>query len=97
MSVNVDNNRVLISGELTYTTVKSAMTDVPKMMGNISNVEIDLSNVTRSDSAGLALLVHWMRAAKQMNKPLVYSHIPAQMLAIASASGLDELLPISSN
>jgi nanoRNase/pAp phosphatase (c-di-AMP/oligoRNAs hydrolase) len=38
-----------------------------------------------------------MRAAKQAKKQLVFHHIPAQMLAIASASSLDELLPVPSN
>lgn len=99
ISVNVENgrDRIIVSGELTYTTVKSAMSAVPQLMENLPRAEVDLSDITRSDSAGLALLIHWMRAAQKVNKPLSFSHIPAQMLAIASASGLDELLPVSAN
>ena len=99
IAINLDqsSNMVTVSGELTVSTVTSAMSEVPLLMERQSELNVDLSDVTRSDSAGLALLVHWMRAAKRAKKTLVFHHIPAQMLAIASASGLDELLPLQTN
>ncbi len=99
IAINLDKSSemVLVSGELTFTTVKSVLNEIQSLVGSLSTLQIDLSDVTLSDSAGLALLVHWMRAAKQAKKPLVFHHIPAQMLAIASASGLDELLPVPNN
>jgi len=33
--------------------------------------------------------------AKTTNKQIFFHHIPEQMLAIASSSGLDELLPVA--
>jgi phospholipid transport system transporter-binding protein len=99
ITINVDSSSemVLVSGELTFTTVNSVLNEIGRLVGSSFELKIDLSGVTRSDSAGLALLVHWMRAAKQAKKKLVFHHIPAQMLAIASASSLDELLPVPSN
>jgi ABC-type transporter Mla MlaB component len=35
-----------------------------------------------------------MRFAKNNNKSIVFQNIPDQMLAIANASGLDELIPV---
>ncbi|MBT3504834.1 MAG: STAS domain-containing protein [Piscirickettsiaceae bacterium] len=99
IAINLDKSSelVLVSGELTFSTVKSVLNEIHSLVGSLSTLQIDLSDVTRSDSAGLALLVHWMRAAKQAKKPLFFHHIPAQMLAIASASGLDEFLPVPNN
>lgn len=99
IAVNLDksSDMVLVSGELTFLTVNRVLDDIQSLVASLSTLQIDLSDVTRSDSAGLALLVHWMRAAKQAKKQLVFHHIPAQMLAIASASGLDELLPVQNN
>jgi len=50
--------------------------------------------VVRADSAGLALLVEWMRAARRAGRPLRYRAIPPQMLAIARVSSLDQVLPL---
>lgn len=99
IAINLDKSSemVLISGELTFATVNSVLEEVQSLVSSLSTLQVDLSDVTRSDSAGLALLVHWMRAAKQAKKQLAFHHIPAQMLAIASASGLDELLPVPNN
>jgi len=52
----------------------------------------DLSLVTQSNSAGLALLTTLLRYAKQKNKQLRYVHLPAKLLSAAKISDLDQLL-----
>ncbi len=89
------SNTIEVSGELTFATVNDVLGEVQNLVESLAKLDVDLAKVTRSDSAGLALLVHWIRAAKTAKKQLVFHHIPSQMLAIASASGLDELLPLS--
>jgi phospholipid transport system transporter-binding protein len=59
-----------------------------------NDIRLDLSDVSRSDSAGLALLIEWLRYARQRNKTVHYLNMPTQMLAIARASSLDEILPL---
>lgn len=54
---------------------------------------IDLGAVTYSSSAGLALLLAWLRAARQAGKRLRIRNMPAGMAALARVGGLDELLP----
>jgi len=94
-SLSTDSNGVInVSGELTFSTVNGLLTVAPEHFAQLNELEIDLANVTRSDSAGLALLVDWLRYAKNANKSLVFHNIPTQMLAIANASGLDKLLPV---
>lgn len=94
LKLNADTGHVDVSGELTFTTVSDLCVSAPELFASIEVLEIDLAEVTRSDSAGLALLIDWMRSAKQMNKNIVFHNIPTQMLAMAHASGLDELLPL---
>lgn len=89
-----DSQTYLVSGEMTLETARTAMAETESLFDKVASVEIDLAQVTRADSAGLALLVTWMRQAKKADKNICFEHIPAQMLAIAQASGLDEFLPL---
>ncbi len=58
-------------------------------------IEIDLKGVTRADSAGLALLVEWLRAAERAGKSISFVNVPVQLSSIARISGLDEILSLS--
>lgn len=83
-----------ICGDLTFTTVSGLLSSARDMFASLVKLDIDLAKVSSSDSAGLALLIDWMRLAKQNNKKIIFHNIPEQMLAMARASGLDELLPL---
>ncbi len=88
-------NRVRIGGELTFSTVTEISEQAQSLFEPMRLWDIDFTDVTRSDSAGLVLLIDWMRTAKQESKPITFYNIPQQILAIANASGLDDLLPLS--
>jgi len=94
ITFDADSQTYNIRGELTLATAKAVLSESTDLFGNAAKLDIDLANVTRADSAALALLMSWMRQAREGNKPIQFQHIPAQMLAIAKASGLDEILPL---
>lgn len=94
LKLDAESGSINVSGDLTFTTVNELLSTSHTLFAPVAELDIDLSDVTRSDSAGLALLIDWMRLAKQMNKNIVFHSIPSQMLAMAHASGLDELLPL---
>ncbi len=95
-SLNLDADNVLhVGGSLTFATVNDVLCQAEPLLTNVATFDIDLIGVTLSDSAGVALLVHWMRDAGQYNKDIVFRNIPAQILAIANASDLDTLLPVA--
>jgi anti-anti-sigma factor len=54
---------------------------------------IDLGAVSYSSSAGLVLLLAWLRAAAQCGKTLRIRNMPVDMAALARVGGLAELLP----
>jgi ABC-type transporter Mla MlaB component len=53
---------------------------------------IDLSGVTSSDSAGLALLIEWLSVAREAGRSLRYENVSAQIKQLAVLSEVDELL-----
>jgi phospholipid transport system transporter-binding protein len=57
-------------------------------------INIDLNNVSRSDSAGVALLIEWIRQAQKNNKTIQFHNIPKQMRDIATVTGVDKMLAI---
>jgi phospholipid transport system transporter-binding protein len=50
--------------------------------------------VQRSDSAGLALVLEWMREVQGRGSVLKLRNLPEQMRALARLSGLQGLLPV---
>jgi phospholipid transport system transporter-binding protein len=55
-------------------------------------VTVNLSGVTRVDSAGLALLLEWLRQARSERRAIQFTALPDKLLAIARLSGVDGLL-----
>ncbi|HVN47059.1 MAG TPA: STAS domain-containing protein [Steroidobacteraceae bacterium] len=55
-------------------------------------LEIDCRGITRSDSAGLAVLLEWLAAARRCGKSLHYTHLPEGLAALARISEVQELL-----
>jgi phospholipid transport system transporter-binding protein len=88
------NGRLEIHGDLSFASVARLWRQSPIRLPDRDELEIDLSHVERSDSAGLALLVACLRQARQTGKTIRFFNIPAQMLAIARVSALDEVLPL---
>ena len=88
------SKRFVVTGEMTLESAKIALIESKGVFDAVNDIEIDLQHVTQADSAGLALLVDWMRAAKKAKKSIAFKHLPEQMDAIAKASDLDELLPL---
>ena len=57
----------------------------------LARVELDLSAVDQCDSAGLALLVDWLRIATLNGQQLVLVHMSDQMAALARLAELESL------
>jgi phospholipid transport system transporter-binding protein len=83
-------------GDLTFDTAPNASEEALSLFAAVGGeLLIDLQAVSHTDSAGIALLIEWVRQAKKKNKTLQFLNVPAQMLAIAQVSGLDQILPLS--
>ena len=84
-----------VSGELTFATVAELWRANGSLFsGTASEFSLDLSAVSRADSAGLALLIEWMRSARADGKAVRFLHVPQQLLEIARISGLESILTL---
>jgi len=86
--------RLEIHGELSFASAPALWRECRAQCAAGNAIDIDLGQVQRSDSAGLALLVEWLREAQRSGANLRFFNIPAQMLEMARASGLDQILPL---
>ena len=86
------NDRLQATGELTFTTAAAALQSGLSLLKRQGSWVVDLAGVTSGDSAGVAVLVEWLAAARASSVSVRYENVPAQMLAIARIADLDELL-----
>lgn len=84
-----------LCGELNFANVPTLLREGGNLFDGQGQITLDLKEVTRSDSAGLALLVEWARQARERGTKLIFHNISPQMLAIAQVSGLDRILPLN--
>ena len=78
---------------LTFATTPDLYLQTGEMFNTpLPRLTFDLTGVTRVDSAGLALLLEWLREAQRRGKEIHFQNIPAQLAAIAKVSGLNGIL-----
>lgn len=77
---------------MTFDSVVGLWRDARALFADETNVEVDLDEVTHTDSAGLALLIEWLREASVRHGKMSFKNLPQQMVAIARTSDLEEIL-----
>jgi phospholipid transport system transporter-binding protein len=88
------NGRWLLQGDLGFDSVSSVLAHAGANMLGTARLQVDLAGVTRADSAGLALLVEWLRESEKAGNAIEFINVPAQLLSIARVCGLDEILSL---
>ncbi|SEQ26446.1 phospholipid transport system transporter-binding protein [Ectothiorhodospira magna] len=85
---------IRVMGELTLATVPDLWRESRTLLqGGSGPCRVDLSGVTRSDSAGVALLVGWMKdCGGTQGGPLVFTGMPEHMQALVAVSDLEDVL-----
>lgn len=88
------DGKVAIAGPLTFATARRARDLVGRVLatGGSARFEVDCAGITAGDSAGLAVLLDSLRAAKRAGQALRYTHLPAGLVALAGISEVEELL-----
>ena len=81
-----------LTGELTYRTVPAVFEQAIEF---VDETRMDLGNLYRIDSAGLALLVEWACAARRQGKSLVLWRIPDSLRSQIEVSGLGDVFAVA--
>lgn len=84
--------RFRISGVLNAATVTHILSQSQERFQGLPRVEADFAAVTESDSAGLALLLEWLRLARKSGQQVHFDNVPEQIMALARISEVAELL-----
>jgi phospholipid transport system transporter-binding protein len=81
-------------GPLTFATARAAREAGLRTLaeGSAGEREVDCSGITQSDSAGLAVLLEWLAAAKRAGHTLRYVRLPEGLVALGRISEVEELL-----
>ncbi len=87
-----DTRTYCVYGAMTFDSVTDLWRQSMDMFSGETVFQVDLAQVTHTDSAGLALLVEWMREASRQGARIDFLHLPAQMLALAEAANLEQVL-----
>ncbi len=81
-----------ISGPLTFDSVPAIYAASRDWFGGTQGMTIDLAEVSAADSAGLALLIEWLRSARHVGVTLRFANIPSQMQELIRVNGLQDTL-----
>lgn len=85
---------VQVEGQLDAESVPARLRNSAGWFERDRDTVIDLSGVTRADSAGVALLLEWIRDAEKAGSPLYFANAPTQMRAIIDFCALDDVIPM---
>lgn len=88
------NGRFRLRGIMSYASVPAALDESMHLFSEHPIIELDFSEVTSADSAGLALLVEWAGWARRKHREMHFHNLPQQALALARISDVEKILPI---
>lgn len=84
--------RFAVKGELSFDTANTILQTSESQFAQYSDLEVDLSGVERTDSAGLALLLEWKAQAVGRSANIRFVGIPDNLLAIAETTEVVDLI-----
>lgn len=96
MSARVERSagRLAVSGNMTMDSASALLVAGLTAMAD-GEAEFDLAAVADVDSAGLAILFGWQRAAQRNGKTLRILNPPRNLASLAEVYGVSELLPLA--
>jgi phospholipid transport system transporter-binding protein len=86
------DGRFRVHGALAFGTVMRLLKESRKRFAGQKRLLIDLSTVAEGDSAGLSLLLEWLRSAREAGQDVSFTSIPAPITALSRIGEVDDLL-----
>lgn len=86
-----------VEGNLTFASIDQQSLKSFKFLKGIDRICIDLAKVGTTDSAGLALMIEWIKHSRMIRAQLWFKNVPEQLQALAKLSGLDSTEYFSGN
>jgi phospholipid transport system transporter-binding protein len=91
-SHSADPDTLALSGALTFANAAQVFEQTDRALQSGTQTRLDLSAVTRADSAGLACVLALLARASRSGRPLRVSNIPESLRALAEVCDARDLL-----
>jgi phospholipid transport system transporter-binding protein len=88
--VNEGPGHYIVDGDLTFSAMDKKTVSSFAFLAATKQVTMDLGGVGNADSAGLALMIEWIKVTRSKRVQLRFRNIPEQLLNLAKLSGLDK-------
>lgn len=88
--IKENSGNFVVDGDLTFATIDKQTLQSFAFLKAAQEVTIDLGRVSSTDSAGLALMIEWIKYARQHRTQLTFKNIPEQLRSLAKLSGFDQ-------
>jgi phospholipid transport system transporter-binding protein len=86
------DGRFELVGEMSFDTADQILRSSEPSFSEHPALEVDLSQVEKADSAGLALLLEWKAQASQRAAEISFVGVPDSVLAIAKTTEVSDLI-----
>ncbi len=91
-SIRQQGDHWIISGDLSFDTVPGLLERSRELLAKSCQCQVDLAGVGEMDSAGLGLLLEWLREARASGGDIHYRNIPEKIMSMARVCGLEQVL-----
>lgn len=95
-TIEKDSSKINILGELTRHSIDNKNQQCIEPYLENDDIIVDLSSVTKIDTAGLAWLLLLVEKANAKHVKLYFSHLNDELVKLAKLSGVEEFLPTCS-
>ena len=92
MIEDLGGGKFAVSGDMTFDTAEKILRASENLFDEHTQILVDLSEITASDSAGLALLLEWVTWANHSVREIRFAKMPEKILAIARTTEVEPLL-----
>lgn len=93
ISVSLNQDVAVLQGELTRHTLTKIPKKVVKSLFTQPSIMIDLQQVSKIDTAGLAWLFYILEQAQSANCQLRFANLPSKLDNLINLSGVNGFLP----
>jgi len=87
-----EDHHIVLKGDMTFVTVGDALQESYNYFLGDEGLRVDLRGVRRVDSAGLALLIEWLRRMRGEQREVQFMNFPDRLEGLAQVSGVGEIL-----
>lgn len=92
--IEVSGDRLQVTGPMVIALAAALKTAGESALSAGAKV-VDLAGVTDADSAAVAVLLAWVRAAQERNQTIAIVHAPESVRSLAALYGVADLLPLA--